>query len=342
MLCSLYTGHRWRRKQRNQPVGIRSESRVCVRACLCVIWSLDPLGRQHAPPQQVLAPRMQLGQAQFASADSCVRVAALAVGEVAPSLSAVQAGCLLPGEPDVPGLQLCKAPGAAQTPPSAFTLAGEAEPRAATTVGERELWAGRGGRRGGGETGPGSRCHAVPGRDAVPPVRVLRDVAGIHFGDGRLRRRVSVQVGAPGLVVVEVVVQGPGGAAGSLGPVAGLLLGRAGPQVLCRRGLGGLRRLAGRGRAETSAAGLAAASWLAAQLRRLPGGLHGVLHHEVQQALLSLEELEESGEKRRRRGKCVSKFKQICKSCQTVKAEFYLYILESSISSFTCVQEMKG
>lgn len=104
MLCSLYTGHRWRRKQRNQPVGIRSESRVCVRACLCIIWSLGSLGRQHAPPQQVLAPRMQLGKAQFASASSCVRVAALAVGEVAPSLSAVQAGCLLPGERDVPGL----------------------------------------------------------------------------------------------------------------------------------------------------------------------------------------------------------------------------------------------
>lgn len=92
-------------------------------------------------------------------------------------------------------------------------------------------------------------------------------------------------------------MQGPGGAAGSLGPVAGLLLCRAGPRALRRRGLSGLRRLAGRRQTETSAARLAATPWLAAQLRRLPGGLHGVLHHEVQQALLSLEELEESGGK---------------------------------------------
>lgn len=234
---------------------------------------------------------MQLGQTQFASAGSCVRVAALAVGEVASILSAVQAGCLLPGQWNVPGLQL----GPAQTPPSAFTLAGEAESCAAATIGNRELRVGCRRLRCDGETG--SARHTIPGPDAIPLVRVLRDVARIHFGDGRLRRRVSVQLGASGLVVVDVVMQGPGGAAGPLGPVAGLLLCRAGPQALRRRGLSGLRRLAGGRQAETSAAGLAATSRLAAQLRRLPGGLHGVLHHEVQQALLSLEELEESGDK---------------------------------------------
>lgn len=127
---------------------------------------------------------MQLGQAQFASAGSCVRVAALAVGEVASILSAIQAGCLLPG--NVPGLQISPA----KTPPSAFTLAGEAGPCAAATIGKRELRAGCCRRRGDGETGSGR--HAAPGPDAVPPVGVLRDVAGIHFGDGRLRRRVSV------------------------------------------------------------------------------------------------------------------------------------------------------
>lgn len=170
---------------------------------------------------------MQLGQAQFASAGSCVRVAALALGEVASIVPAIQAGYLFPGERNVPGLQL----GPAQTPPSAFTLAGEAESCAAT-IGNCELRAGCWRWGGDGETGPGR--HAVPGPDAVPPVRVLRDVAGIHFGDGRLRRRVSVQVGTSGLVVVEVVLQGPGGAAGPLGPEAGLLLCRAGPQALRR------------------------------------------------------------------------------------------------------------
>lgn len=161
---------------------------------------------------------MQLGQAQFASAGSCVRMAALALGEVASIVPAIQAGCLFPGEWNVPGLQLDHA----QTPPSAFSLAGEAESCAAATIGNCELRAGCWRRSGDSETGPGR--HAVPGPDAVPPVRVLRDVAGIHFGDGRLRRRVSVQVGASGLVVVEVVLQGPGGAAGPLGPEAGLLL----------------------------------------------------------------------------------------------------------------------
>lgn len=151
---------------------------MCV--YVCKIWSLSALGCQHAPSQQVLAPRMQLRQAEFAPARSRVRVTLLAVGEVALSLSSVQHGCFLSSEWQVPRLKLCYAAAPTQTPPPGSTLAGEAEPRGATVkngpcVGHCEPRAGRRGRRGAcSEAGSSPRCDAVPRANAVPPpVRIL-------------------------------------------------------------------------------------------------------------------------------------------------------------------------
>lgn len=94
---------------------------------MCIIWSLSALGCQHAPSQQVLVPRMQLRQAEFASARACVRITLLAIREVPVSLSSVQHGRVLSSEWQAHRLQLGHASTPSEAPPSGFTLAGQTE-----------------------------------------------------------------------------------------------------------------------------------------------------------------------------------------------------------------------
>lgn len=117
-----------------------------------------------------------------------------------------------------------------------------------------------------------------------------------------------MQVRTPALMLMEVVVESLQGAAGALPPLARVaeLLLHVHPQVLGGGGPGGRRAAgcrqqrggqAGAGRLrEPPSSRLGAASRFAAQVGGLPGGLHGVLHHEVQQALLPLEELKDRRE----------------------------------------------
>ena len=115
-----------------------------------------------------------------------------------------------------------------------------------------------------------------------------------------------MQIRAPGLVVMKVVVQSPGGAPGPFPlptHMAGLFLRHTRPEALCSGGAAGgggscsrqeRLRLGGGGRLRVSTGtGLVAPPRFAAQLRCFPGGLHGVLHHQVQQTLLALQELNE-------------------------------------------------
>lgn len=99
-----------------------------------------------------------------------------------------------------------------------------------------------------------------------------------------------MHIGAPGLVVV--VVQGPRGAPGPFpfpAYMAGVFLSHACPEALCSgRGAGGggsrcrHERLGlDRDSGQSTSTGLVAHSWFPAQLGRFPGGLHGILHHEV-------------------------------------------------------------
>lgn len=124
-----------------------------------------------------------------------------------------------------------------------------------------------------------------------------------------------MRVRNPALMLMEVVVvksfQGAPRPLPPLAHVAELLL-HVHPQVLGGGGPGGRRgggcRQERRGQAgrgglrEPPRTRLAAPSRFAAQVGGFPSGLHGVLHHEVQQALLTLEELtnrrdEKTGEK---------------------------------------------
>lgn len=73
--------HRWRNNYSTWVV-------ECVRG----IGSLSALGRQHAPSQQILIPRMQRWQSEFAFAGAYVCVAVLAVREVPVGLCGAQHG----------------------------------------------------------------------------------------------------------------------------------------------------------------------------------------------------------------------------------------------------------
>lgn len=95
--------------------------------CLCVNLSLSSLGCQHAPSQQVLVPRMQLRQAEFASARACVCITLLAIREVPVSFSSVQQGRFLSCEWQVHMPQPCYASSSTEPLPSGFTLAGQTE-----------------------------------------------------------------------------------------------------------------------------------------------------------------------------------------------------------------------
>lgn len=262
---------------------------------------LGALGRQHAPSQQILAPGMQRRQSEFAFAGARVYVALLAVREVPVGLRSLQS--VLFRQRQTHSFQVLHA---AEAPPSGFSLAGHAEPRNAALQEGPRVEAGAGGRSQGGacaETRPGPCCHAAPRVNAFPPVVIFRDVAGIHLGDGRLWGRVPAQVRIPALVLVEVVVQSFQGAPGPLPPLAQVaeLLLHVHPQILGGGGPGGRRGGGGRQERRGQAGGrglrrpprtrLAAPSQFAAQVGGFPSGLHGVLHHEVQQALLTLKEL---------------------------------------------------
>lgn len=129
-----------------------------------------------------------------------------------------------------------------------------------------------------------------------------------------------MQVRAPGLVVMKMMVEGLGRSPEPFpfpAHMAGLFLGHVRPEALCSGGAAGSggscsrqERLGGLGRGcglrLSSSTGLVAPSWFAAQLGCFPGGLHRVLHHKVEQALLALQELNEQennrgGEKKERR-----------------------------------------